>query len=351
MDAVCTGEGLRLFHHFEPTLEDSLAMSRRDGVYPGRRFSPREASLQRQAAEHGVRVLLTGWGGDEGVSFNGRGLCAHLLLGGRWLRLAAECRARGWGVRQVLAETAQGLLPPRLVLRLQWPLGGARRSRCSFIAPELARRRSRWPSLRRIAVGTRRTQLRLLQDGHLVRDTELLAASGARHGLEYRYPLLDRRLLEFALGLPPEQFRRGGWGRWLMRHAGQSLLPPELCWRLGKADGHLLVVPSNDVVKEEVSSVVRRALEAGAASPARTRYVDMPRLLASLEAGPAASPREGKLRENALSILKPARSDELIFMAEPGIPAVAGRRLPEVRRDPSPAVLQEYPFGGAKRPW
>ena len=303
MDAVCAREGLRLFHHFEPTLEDVLAMSRRDGVYPGRRFWPREASLQRQAAEHGVRVLLTGWGGDEGVSFNGRGLCAHLLLGGRWLRLAAECRARGWGVRQVLAETAQGLLPPRLVRRLRRSLGGARPPRCSFIAPELARRQSRWLPLRRIAVGTRRTQLRLLQDGHLVQDTELLAASGARHGLEYRYPLLDRRLLEFALGLPPEQFRRGGWGRWLMRHAGQSLLPPELCWRLAKADEHLLVGPSNYVIMEEVLSSVRRALEAGAASPARTRYVDMPRLLASLEAGPAVSLREERLRGNALRIL------------------------------------------------
>ena len=305
MDAVCAREGLRLFHHFEPTLEDSLSMSRRDGVYPGRRYSLQEASLQRQAAEHGVRVLLSGWGGDEGVSFNGRGLCAHLLLGGRWLRLAAECRARGWGVRPVLAETARGLLPPRLVrrLRLRWSLGGAPPPRCSFIAPEFAHWRFRWLPLRRRAVGTRRTQLRLLQDGHLVRDTELLAASGARHGLEYRYPLLDRRLLEFALGLPPEQFQRGGRNRWLMRHAAQSLLPPELCWRLAKADAHLLGVPSNDVVEEEVSSVVRRALEAGAASPARTRYVDMPRLLASLEAGPAASPREAVLRGNALSIL------------------------------------------------
>ena len=62
MDAVCAREGLRLFHHFEPTLEDALAMSRRDGVYPGRRFSLREASLQRQAAEYGVRVLLSGSG-------------------------------------------------------------------------------------------------------------------------------------------------------------------------------------------------------------------------------------------------------------------------------------------------
>ena len=318
MDAVCAGEGLRLFHHFEITLEDRLAVFRSDGVYPGRWFSEREASIQRQAAEHGVRVLLSGWGGDECVSFNGRGLCAHLLLGGRWLRLAAECRARGWGLRQVLSETAWGLLPPRLVRRLRRPSRFVRLLRRlfdgmpppfrhSFIAPEFAYRQLLWPPRRRVGVGTRRTQLRLLQDGHLIRDTELLAASGARHGLEYRYPLLDRRLLEFALGLPPEQFRRGKWSRWLMRHAGQSLLPPDLCWRLAKADAHLSSFPSNDVFEEEeeerVLPMVRRALEAGDASPARTCYVDMPRLLASLDAGPAASGREELLRSHALFIL------------------------------------------------
>ena len=309
MDAVCARERLRLFHHYEHTLEDSLAMFRRDGVYPGQRFSVREASLQLQAAEHGVRVLLSGWGGDEGVSFNGRGLYAHLLFGGRWLRLAAECRARGEGVWPALAETVQALRPQRLARlarlarRLRWSLGGARPPRCSFIAPEFARQRSRWHLPRRASVGVRRTQLRLLQDGHLVRFMELCAASGARHGLVHRYPLLDRRLLEFALGLPPEQFRRGGRSRWLMRYAGQSLLPPELCWRLAKDDAHLFDVPSSDPIQEELLSAFRRALEAGAASPARTRYVDMPRLLASLEAGPAASRLEGRLRENALSLL------------------------------------------------
>ena len=33
---------------------------------------------------------------------------------------------------------------------------------------------------------------------------------------------VDRRVLEFALGLPPDQFRRRPWSRWLMRHALSS---------------------------------------------------------------------------------------------------------------------------------
>ena len=59
---------------------------------------------------------------------------------------------------------------------------------------------------------------------------------GAPGHREYRYPLLDRRVLEFALGLPPEQYRRGRWSRWLMRHALRAVLPPEVCRHLSKDD-------------------------------------------------------------------------------------------------------------------
>ena len=303
MDAVCAREGLRLFHHFEFSPEDTFALLRRDGAYPGSRLvSETMVSLQRQAAEHGVRVLLSGRGGDEGVSFNGRGLYAHLLLSGRWLRLAAECRRRG--LRRVLGEAVKSLAPP-LPRRLRRPWRDPRSFPSSFIDPAFARRQRLWPSRRwHAAVGTRRVQLRLLRNGHLARDTEAFAANGARYGIEYRYPLLDRRLLELALGLPSEQFLRGGCNRWLMRHAGQSLLPPDACWRLAKDDARLYIEQSVDIHEEVVLPAILQALEAGAAaSPTRMRYVDMPRLLASLRNGLAVSSRQGHLRGHALALL------------------------------------------------
>ena len=297
IDAVCAGEGLRLFHHCDVSFEDALAMLRRDGAYPGRVFSLREESVQRQAGEHGVRVLLSGIGGDEGVSFNGRGFYAQLLLGGRWLRLAAECRARGWGLRQVLGETAKTLMPTRLLNRLYKPSHGEGTFGHSFIAPAFARRQPPLPPRRRRAVGMRRTQLLLLRNGHLIRDTEVLAASGARFGIEYRFPLLDRRLLEFALGLPPEQFRRGNTDRWLMRHAAQSLLSPDCCRRLVKGSD-LNLLPNIEMLP-----ATRRFLEDGSVSPTRTRYLDMPCLLASLDDGKTLLEREERQRNRALSFL------------------------------------------------
>ena len=51
------------------------------------------------------------------------------------------------------------------------------------------------------------------------------AASGVRHGIEYRYPLLDRRVLEFVYSIPADLFIRNGQTRWLMRTAMDDLLP------------------------------------------------------------------------------------------------------------------------------
>ena len=144
------------------------------------------------------------------------------------------------------------------------------------------------------------------------------AASGARRGIEYRYPLLDRRLLEFALGLPPEQFRRGRWNRWLMRHAlGAALrgappgtsadgpvLPPEICWNRSKADPARIDAALDAFA--EALPVLRRELRRRA--PARACYVDMPRLLDGLDADRfRAKPRITPIRTYAdlLAMLSP----------------------------------------------
>ena len=102
------------------------------------------------------------------------------------------------------------------------------------------------------------------------------ATSGARHGIEYGYPLLDRRVLEFALGLPPEQYRRGRMNRYLMRHALGALLPATVRWHVSKQDP----IRTEAFVNALVGSLptVRQILASRSEPPARSAYVDMPRL-------------------------------------------------------------------------
>ena len=283
IDAVCAQEGVHVLHRaLSPA--DFAAILRCDGTYPGVHVHLNEEVVQRAAEERGVRVLLSGWGGDEGASFNGRGHLEHLLLRGRWGKLAAECRARGMSPREFLFGCALRLASPGLVLDLQRLRRGKElRSRRGYVDPAFRRRMKPRPDPMPRYLDVRRSQVGLLRSAHLSARIEGWAASGARRGIEYRYPLLDRRVLEFALGLPPEQFRRGPWSRWLMRHALRTVLPQEVCWHPSK-DG-----PAQS---ESVRAAFARAMPAlreevvaRTTPPSRARYVDLPRLLDSLAAG------------------------------------------------------------------
>ena len=282
INAVCAQEQVSVFHR-SPSVSDVVALLSRDGTYPGVHVHLNEDVVQRCAAQRGVRVLLSGWGGDEGISFNARGHDAHLLLSGRWRTLIAASRARGNPLPRLLAGVVLRLIHPRLPGTLRrWLQGAAPLHRRWLIDPAFARRSKPLPQPAPRFVGVRRTQLSLLQRGHLQERVEGWAASGARHGIEYRYPLLDRRVLEFALGLPAEQFRREKWTRWLMRHALRSVLPPEICWHPGKEDPARLE-PLLDAFAGALP-VVRRMLEDRVALPARADYLDMPRLRERLDA-------------------------------------------------------------------
>ena len=287
IEAVARQEGLQVLYR-SPRTRDVAAFLRRDGTRDDDGGAlVHEGVVQRAAAEQGVEVLLSGWGGDEGISFNGLAYYRQLLRSDGVVRLWRELRERSTRRRAVLtAQAALSLASPRArrvarrLWRGEWPF----RKNVTFVHPGFARRVRPLPGAARPPrAGVRDMQLHFLQKGHLSRRMEGWAASGARHGIEYRYPLLDRRVLEFALGLPPEQYRRGLWSRWLMRRALDPVLPPEVCWHTDKRDPARFE-PLEDAVAEALP-VVRQLIEERPAPPSRARYLDLPRLLAELDPG------------------------------------------------------------------
>ena len=83
------------------------------------RMHPRMRSVAR-AEEQGVGLVLSGWGGDEGATFNGRGAFAELFLHGRWRTLAREIsalkRERGWSVPRIIYGEIISYLRPEGVI-------------------------------------------------------------------------------------------------------------------------------------------------------------------------------------------------------------------------------------------
>lgn len=256
-----------------PTAQDWLAFLRSDvtlGQVAG--IVGPELAVQRRAAELGVRVLLSGWGGDEAASFNGSGYHEELLLGGCFAHLYREVSAR---TRHPLAYIVGFVALPLAVPGALPVLRDLRRRVRSL--PRVDRVR---PPRARRHFSVRSTQLHLLQLGHIGQRAEGWAESGARRDIEYRNPLLDRRLLDFATSLSGGQYRRGPWNRWLMRHALRAVLPQAVCWNRRKADPvrvKALERPLEDARKEAC-----RILASRFGPWARGRYVDVPDLIHAL---------------------------------------------------------------------
>jgi asparagine synthase (glutamine-hydrolysing) len=83
-----------------------------------------------------------------------------------------------------------------------------------------------WPNQRR----QQRTELR----GWLARASIRVDLSEPGSRLRRSYPLLDKRVVEFCLGVPGEFKVRNGYRRYLIRKALDGILPPRIQWRTSK---------------------------------------------------------------------------------------------------------------------
>jgi asparagine synthase (glutamine-hydrolysing) len=75
-----------------------------------------------------------------------------------------------------------------------------------------------------------------LVDGLEMHQFEFLDRYLASLGLEYRHPLSDRRIVEFALAIPESERRRGETTKHGLRAAMAGLIPESVRTRRGKVD-------------------------------------------------------------------------------------------------------------------
>lgn len=209
-----------------------------------------ELATSRDAAEQGITTLLSGWGGDELVVFNGRGYFADLARRGRWRTLHRELRrqeaVQGASFRgAVRSRVLKPLLPTALNRALGWAPPPPPRVLPGELRPEVRALLADVeplgePDLRE-RPGVHRMQRSLLTDGHLQYRMESWASHGATLGITYLYPLLDRRLIEFALRIPDHLYFKDGWKRWLYRTAMDGVLPDTVRWHPIKHDSAMVV--------------------------------------------------------------------------------------------------------------
>ncbi len=80
------------------------------------------------------------------------------------------------------------------------------------------------------------TKIELFQFGHLQRRIESWAVSGMENRMEYVYPLLDKRIVEFAVRIPNHLYKKDGIFRYIYKLVMKDILPEEMRWKDFKAE-------------------------------------------------------------------------------------------------------------------
>ncbi|MGF1501926.1 MAG: asparagine synthase-related protein [Paracoccaceae bacterium] len=196
-----------------------------------------------RAAE--ITTILTGWGGDQGVSHKGTGAQAELLLRGAFRCLVRDLRARSAAMGQAWPRLFwhRALLPcvPHALRRAAGrALEGAnlreetRAAHLRFLRAEL--RPLVHPPHLRDGPDSRANRRRALGHPVLAARLEALALRGLDEGIGYAHPLLDRALLDLVLRVPGRVLDRPQRPRALLRAAMTGMLPDPVRERVMKLD-------------------------------------------------------------------------------------------------------------------
>ena len=238
-----------------------------------------EKNIFHKAKSLGIRTLLSGWGGDELIAFNGHGFYLDMLRQGRLVTFFRELRMGNGKYRKnfkhrFLKNIILPWIPDDLIVRLrpEGDLAQLKMRRMDADLPLVFKNETENNiknalnlSKRLVSdrLGVRKYQLALLENSHLTHRIEGWAKLGAKHGITYAYPLLDKRIVEFALGLPPDMFVKNGWRRWLFRYSLKGVLPDESRWGNPKADVAWLATSSTNykIRKEQVTPFGNKILK------------------------------------------------------------------------------------------
>lgn len=195
------------------------------------------AALLDEAKSRGLGVLLTGMVGNATFSFHGLPLLHRLLRRGRLVRLATETvRLKRHGTRLgTIAAQALGPVVPRPLWRAVSRLRGIDPGLSATALIDAERAEALGVTARAAERGLD-LDYRTPDDPHAMRLAMIRRVDPGNYlkgtlggwGVDQRDPATDRRMIEFCLSVPLEQYLSDGRPRALARRAFADRLPAEL---------------------------------------------------------------------------------------------------------------------------
>lgn len=201
-------------------------------------------ALYESVIRNNINILLSGFGGNELISYQGSGFYHELLNNNKFKILYRELKARKKNVESSLIKQIiylflevyfpsfhkayKGIKGRKHWIEIKYMNAAINPS---FEEKMNIRQKIKQLSNQIDSFILKEAQFKQISHDHISQRLEYSGITAKHYGFEYCYPLLDRRLVEFGLAIPNHLKVKDGWGRYLYRKVLEDLLPAEIVWK------------------------------------------------------------------------------------------------------------------------
>ncbi|WP_271424088.1 asparagine synthetase B family protein [Aequorivita sinensis] len=191
-----------------------------------------EVKTRKDAQKLGVNLIFSGWGGDEFISINNRGIDADLFFNLQWAALLKKNQT--YNPFRLAKKLLINLFIPAFYKEMYF--GNTENFSIEKYFKLSRSEKKKFNDGSMTYKSRQEVHLKLLNENHLADRAEDWAVNGARKGIEYRYPLLDKDIIEFMLKVPSRLLYKDGYSRILLREISEGILPESVRCHRSKFD-------------------------------------------------------------------------------------------------------------------
>ncbi len=187
--------------------------------------------VMHEMSSQGIGAVMSGWGGDEGISH--RADLLELLLCGNVRQFFKEAwfLTKGSPIRFIKLIL---LLPVNFLCRPYSFFGTQNKTVPIIMKKEFAK--SLKKHCKKDILYFKVNPVKHIESGVSVSRTELAAWVGADYHIQYLFPFLDHRVVDYAMSIPRHLYYKHGLSRYIFRKTFEPILPKQLCYNMSKYD-------------------------------------------------------------------------------------------------------------------
>jgi len=202
-----------------------------------------ENTIMSEAQARGVNLIYSGWGGDEFISINNRGIGFDLIIHFKWAKFLKLYPLQK--PKRLLRNLLNQFLLPLFGLTQKFG-NSLQINYKKYLNPIFAKEFSVKNQFKKNK-SRRDFHLSFVNSYHIADRTEKWAINGYRHGIEYRYPLLDKRIIEYMIQVPSEALVEKPYYRIIINRLCRRIISEELTRQISKQEPVLQKKHTEDI--------------------------------------------------------------------------------------------------------